>query len=162
MDVRSMKEYQLLGMRESIADYIDQLEKERDLLRGELEKATGTKEAAGADPKEVVEAWNDMVSSLPKVLKITPTRRKAINARRCEIEEFRKVFELVERSDFLTGRNGKWNNCGFDWVLKPSNWQKILEGTYPADQNKPYKHGAQNIQSDSLTDEMLEALTVYL
>ena len=45
-------------------------------------------------------------------------------------EEMRKVFERVEKSDFLSGRAGKWQGCSFDWILKPGNWQKIIEGNY--------------------------------
>ena len=41
-----------------------------------------------------------------------------------------KLFESVQQSDFLTGRSGQWNNCGFDWILKPANLLKITENTY--------------------------------
>lgn len=43
---------------------------------------------------------------------------------------FDELFSLVENSDFLTGRNGKWSGCGFDWILQPSNLTKIIEGNY--------------------------------
>ena len=39
------------------------------------------------------------------------------------------------RCEFLTGRDGKWHGCSFDWILKPANWQKITEGNY---ENKNY------------------------
>ena len=37
---------------------------------------------------------------------------------------------MIEQSDFLTGRNGVWNNCNFDWCMKPTNYIKIIEGNY--------------------------------
>jgi hypothetical protein len=46
------------------------------------------------------------------------------------MDKFSDIFQRVERSDFLTGRTGGWGNCCFDWVLKPTNWQKICEGNY--------------------------------
>ena len=46
------------------------------------------------------------------------------------MESFAEVFKLAEASDFLTGRNGAWAGCGFDWLLKEANWIKTLEGTY--------------------------------
>ncbi len=63
--------------------------------------------------------------------KWTSTRKKAVRGKDLSPEAFAEVFDRVEQSDFLTGRNGKWpNGCSFDWILKPANWQKIIEGTY--------------------------------
>jgi hypothetical protein len=78
----------------------------------------------------VADAWNQIVDCLPKVEKITETRKKAIRSRSNNLSEFEDVFKKVQASDFLSGRNGQWIGCGFDWVLKPSNWTKITEGNY--------------------------------
>lgn len=40
------------------------------------------------------------------------------------------IFDKVEQSDFLTNRSGKWSGCSFDWIIKPENVQKIIEGNY--------------------------------
>lgn len=82
---------------------------------------------------EAVEAFNEVCPSLPKVRSITAQRRKAIKAAAKMLEDtggFPALFRKVEASDFLTGRNGGWNGCGFDWILKPANLTKILEGNY--------------------------------
>lgn len=42
---------------------------------------------------------------------------------------WRKVFAFVESSDFLAGRGGRWS-ADFDWVMKPKNLIKIIEGNY--------------------------------
>ena len=75
--------------------------------------------------------------SLPKptaVEKWTTTRKKAVKSKKLSPEKFADFFDRVEKSDFLTGRkgvkNGPWYGCSFDWILKPSNWQKINEGNY--------------------------------
>lgn len=46
------------------------------------------------------------------------------------VEAFSNLFSYIEESDFLTGRNGCWMNCGFDWIFKQANFIKILEGNY--------------------------------
>ena len=41
-----------------------------------------------------------------------------------------ELFKIVDDSDFLSGRNGKWTGCNLEWVLKPANITKIMEGNY--------------------------------
>ena len=86
----------------------------------------------------VVELFNETCPSLPKVRDLTDQRRRAIKARIMEgntAEDFRAVFAKVQASSFLTGKNGGWK-CGFDWILKPANWQKIKEGNYDNEARK--------------------------
>lgn len=84
------------------------------------------------DYQEVVDSFNTVCVSLPKVQKLNDKRRKQIvNADKLLGEmSFDELFSLVESSDFLTGRNGKWSGCGFDWILQPANLTKIIEGNY--------------------------------
>lgn len=57
-------------------------------------------------------------------------RKKRIRDKKMTAVEMSTVFERVEKSDFLSGRNGKWSGCSLDWILKPENWKKIIEGNY--------------------------------
>ena len=41
----------------------------------------------------------------------------------------RRLFAFIEASDFLAGRSKDWT-ANFDWVLKPKNLTKIIEGQY--------------------------------
>ena len=85
------------------------------------------------DYKSIAETFNSTCQSLPKVRDITDQRKKAIRGASKRIEGeggFEALFRKVESSDFLTGRNGGWTGCGFDWILKPANLTKILEGNY--------------------------------
>lgn len=84
------------------------------------------------DYQGIVDLFNSVCVSLPTVQKLNDKRRKQIqNAEKLLGEmTFEEFFSLVESSDFLTGRNGKWNGCGFDWILQPSNLTKIIEGNY--------------------------------
>ena len=82
--------------------------------------------------KKIIDLFNQYCPSLPKVTKLTDKRTKTINARLKEYteEEIIKAFILVEQSDFLTGRSGKWSGASFDWIINPNNLVKILENNY--------------------------------
>ena len=43
---------------------------------------------------------------------------------------FGKFFEMVAQSDFLTGREGGWSGCNLAWLMKKSNFLKVIEGNY--------------------------------
>lgn len=83
-----------------------------------------------AKPQAVADAFNRICTSMPKVSKLTDKRIKQIKAKHAELPEFESVFAAAQASDFLSGRSGKWSGCGFDWLLLPANWQKVLEGNY--------------------------------
>lgn len=91
-------------------------------------------------PKEVVELYNSICVSLPKVVTISEKRRKQIKALLKKIRdrtEIEVVFRKAEESDFLSGRSGKWNGCNFDWLINYNNFLKVLEGTYDNKETKP-------------------------
>lgn len=80
----------------------------------------------------VVDEYNTVCVSMPKCTKLTEGRRKAIKARLSEYtsEQIGEVFRKAEKSDFISGRDGKWTNANFDWLMSPSNFIKVLEGNY--------------------------------
>ena len=82
------------------------------------------------DYQAVLDAFHESCPSLPKVLKLSDSRKKAIKARLNDfgLEEIKRAFALTEQSDFLKGSNG-WQ-AGFDWLMKPANLTKVLEGNY--------------------------------
>lgn len=43
---------------------------------------------------------------------------------------FGKFFAHVAGSDFLTGRNGRWQGCNLPWLVKAENFAKVIEGQY--------------------------------
>lgn len=83
--------------------------------------------------KEIVQAYNDICISLPDVKVVSDKRKrilKSIFNKVKEIQKFKEVFKKAEDSDFLSGRNGKWNGCNFDWLINFNNFIKVIEGTY--------------------------------
>lgn len=83
------------------------------------------------NPQQVVDLYMSICISLPKVQKLSDTRKRTINTRlkKYSLDDFKKVFELTEESDFLTGRSTSWQ-CNFDWLLNETNMIKVLEGNY--------------------------------
>lgn len=79
----------------------------------------------------VVERYNRICVSLPKITTLTDKRKKAINARlkQYSIEQIEEVFLIAESSDFLKGTNGRWK-ATFDWLMNENNFVKVLEGNY--------------------------------
>ena len=82
--------------------------------------------------QQIVDKYNEICKSLPKVMKLSDTRRKAINARleKFSLEEIITVFEKAEQSNFLKGANNRNWKADFDWIMSDRNMAKILEGKY--------------------------------
>jgi predicted phage replisome organizer len=80
----------------------------------------------------IKDCFNSICVSLPKVKTITDNRKKTLKTilKQDNHFDFESFFKIVEASDFLSGRNGKWSSCCFDWILAPSNKIKIIEGNY--------------------------------
>lgn len=88
---------------------------------------------------QIVKAYNEICISLPKCIKLTDKRKKKIEARLKDnsYEDIITAFTKAEQSDFLSGRNGKWQACNFEWFFeKPDTILNVLEGKY--DQKKSY------------------------
>ena len=91
------------------------------------------KEYKSKDIQEIVDLYNEICVSLPKVIKPTEKRRKGIQAlikKGYTINDFRDAFELAEQSDFLTGKNDRGWKANFDFFLREDKFVKILEGDY--------------------------------
>ncbi len=86
------------------------------------------------DPlQEVVETFNARFAGrLPRVSTLTDKRRKAVAARIAEhgAASVTTVFDHIDRSTFLLGGGDKGWTCDFDWIFRPNNYVKILEGNY--------------------------------
>lgn len=85
------------------------------------------------DIDSVLEKWNKFADkySLPRVLSITGTRRNHFQARfREKGFNFDELLTIITKSPFLLGRNKKGFFVFFDWIILPTNYQKIIEGNY--------------------------------
>lgn len=99
---------------------------------------TGTATAVAAAPavtaieKKVAEYWNK-TANLEKIR--TPFNQQRLTAIRARIKEFGEqaffeAIDAVSKSAFLHGQNNRGWIANFSWVIKPTNFQKTLEGCY--------------------------------
>lgn len=83
--------------------------------------------------EEIVELYNEICVSFPRVRSLSEARRKAIKARLANgytVESFRELFERAEASSFLKGKNDRNWQATFDWLIKDSNMAKVIDGNY--------------------------------
>lgn len=88
---------------------------------------------------EIVELYHSICTSFPKLRAVEGNRRKQIAARWKKykgIDAFRELFERTEASDFLKGENERGWSADFDWLMRPTNMSKVLEGKYDNDRLK--------------------------
>lgn len=82
---------------------------------------------------EVLEAWNETADAvgLPKA-RMTPERRRKLRTRlrATSLEDWAEAIAAVRRSPFLHGENDRGWRAGFDFMLQPSSFQKLIEGGY--------------------------------
>ena len=93
--------------------------------------------------EEVVSLYHEALPSLPSVVVLNDSRKRAIGARWREVcasdrldkqaglEWFAWFFGHVSKSDFLMGRSGKrtWS-ATFDWLMTPTKFARVVEGAY--------------------------------
>lgn len=86
---------------------------------------------------QIMEFWNTIVGprGKPRIKSMTDFRKKALrrmwqdlgeDADFTEPDVWRQFFEFCTRSEILM--DGGWFT--FDWLFKPANFQKVLEGNY--------------------------------
>ena len=126
----------------------DELESESECEKGSICVPNGTRDDKPKKPplicpvEQIVKAYSAILPGLLPVQRITDARKKAVQARWREDKErqclawWNDYFERVRASDFLMGRcpptQGRptaWQ-ADFDWLLKPGNMQKVIEGKY--------------------------------
>lgn len=110
------------------------------------------------DFDEILNLFNAICHSYKPVDKLTDTRKLKINRANTVLNgDFENFFKRVEKSDFLSGRNGRWNINGtqanFDWIMKLDNISKIQNGIYDN------KESNSNGSFGSISDEDLEFLS---
>ena len=83
---------------------------------------------------QALQMWADLASrtKVAALRGVSEPRRRSLAARLDDggLDRWREVLERVERSNFLQGANNQGFVASFDWVVKPANWIKILEGNY--------------------------------
>lgn len=94
--------------------------------------------------QKVMDLYNTICISFPRMTKLSEARKKAIRARMKQytIEDIEKVFRMAESSHFLKGGNDRNWTANFDWMIKDSNMAKILDGNYTDKKTTPKRGNA--------------------
>lgn len=88
--------------------------------------------------QKIINLYHEMLPELPVVKILTDQRKRSIKARwKSDIDclpLWKEYFNIISQSDFLCGRLGTVNErtwvANLDWLLKPSNFAKVLERRY--------------------------------
>lgn len=132
----SPNKYKLISctVKFTVETTVKETVKETDINKDKDKTKTKTKTNTNNTPiipyGEIVEYFNCL--SFPDVRELTETRKKAISSflKAHTIEDLYLLFDMAQGSRFLTGDNSKGWKANFDWILKPANAVKILEGNY--------------------------------
>ena len=99
---------------------------------------------------DIISEWNTLED-----LGITPLRIIGPNSERGRLlrarikqygrDSFTEIVSKIRESDFLQGRHdGRFWQVTFDWVIKPNNYPKVLEGNYD---NKPQQNSNSRVRN---------------
>ena len=88
----------------------------------------------------VIDKWNSLNLQKLVCIKEGTNRYKLLNARIKDygMDSVLKAIDMVGKSSFLKGNNTKGWTITFDWLIKPNNFIKVLEGNYSDKQEKPF------------------------
>lgn len=98
----------------------------------------------------VIEYFNDKMKdrSIKPITSITDGTRRAewLLARRREYGDD-AIFRMIDKasgSAFLNGHNQRGFTASFDWLIRPNNFPKVLEGNYDDEKNQDYEDSSRN------------------
>ena len=123
------------------------IEKEKEI---DIEKDT-INSISSTEVQQIINTWNSLGLQNIKFIKNNTNRYKMLNARIKEygIDTFLQAINNIRNSSFLKGQNNRNWTITFDWLIKPNNFIKVLEGNYDDKENK----GGFNNESRSNTSK---------
>ena len=130
------------AMSDSLSDSLTEREREREREREKKEGGDSPSPNGDGRPprwsvkdtEEALAIWNEELGGrLPKVIKLTESRRQALRGRLTDLEtleNWRLYCRRIRDTPFLVGENGRQWRADFDWSIKLCNMAKVLEGNY--------------------------------
>lgn len=102
-------------------------------------KKSFAKKSAAVDVPKFIEYFNSVLARHGAIIKpvqsVTDQRRAAVEARARENGKasLQTVAMKAAKSNFLNGENDRSWLATFDWLMRPSNFAKVLEGNFDND-----------------------------
>ena len=99
----------------------------------------------------LIELWNNNATNLSKVLKSNQTRNKKAQElwKQCTPDEWVKIMQKINSSDFCCGKNDRGWRATFDWLLQKETYLKVLEGKYD---NRSKKSGFEKQRDEHISE----------
>lgn len=106
-----------------------------EIVDGEIDDSTPQAEAVSVNCPyaKIKDLYHKICVSYPRITDIDGNRKKAVGARWRKyksLDVFKEMFEIAEASSFLKGENDRNWSADFDWMMKPTNFSKIMEHKY--------------------------------
>jgi len=93
--------------------------------------------------QEIIALYHKHLPMMPRVMEWTPARQNFLNTRWKEKLErqnliwWENFFQYIAKSNFLCGRTkDPFTNCNLEWIVRSSNFVKIIEGNYENDKRR--------------------------
>ncbi len=126
------------GIDQNINTPIDEKVKENNTIlnntiNNTLDNNTISKDiVCSTKVQPVIDAWNSLGLQEVKAINQGTNRYKLFNARvkQYGLDNILKAVENIAGSKFLKGQNRTGWIITFDWLIKPNNFIKVLEGNY--------------------------------
>lgn len=106
----------------------EELEEELDIDIDTTTRTTLTKK----DINLIIEEWNKLELQNLRSINSNTKRHTSLKARIKEysLEEVVQAIKSINESSFLKGQNNRGWTITFDWLVKPNNFVKVIEGNY--------------------------------
>lgn len=157
----------------NIDDISDSENQQSKVEKSKVENTSATAEegAAAANDsksppvpfKKIMELYNSICVSFPKIQLIDGSREDAVRARfnkHKDIKTFDALFRKAEASDFLKGGNDRNWRADFDWLMIAANLAKVLEGKYDNERWVKHAKHSGNIRDGTPKEYDLTGFTV--
>jgi hypothetical protein len=91
--------------------------------------------------QQIIQFWNNTMTGkvIPTIKGLAHTRETWFKARLLEygVDAVYEVITKAAASSFLNGKNNRGFVASFDWVFRPNNFPKVLEGNYDDKDSQP-------------------------
>ena len=92
-------------------------------------------DAPALDLESIINLYHTLCPKLPAIKALNDRRKKTLRSWG-SMDEMTEVFTKAGKSDFLSGNNDRGWKPNFDWLIKPENRIKVIEGNYDNRQGK--------------------------
>lgn len=112
----------------------EEIEEEKNIFTNYQDNSLSVSPTDGIPWSEIVRFFNETTKCVFGKIRLpfSETRKSLVRARikSYGIDTFYEVIRKAAASKFLAGDNNRSWTASFDWMMRPSNFEKILSGNY--------------------------------